>query len=278
MHLLDRPGRTAYKAVALLHCQRGTTGVLLTILICTVAAFVAGFIDAIAGGGGLITMPALLLTGVPPHMALGTGKLSAFLGSGVALLNFARSGLVLWRAAAVGVGFSLLGSYFGTLAALRMDSALLGKVLVALLPLGMAATLLPRRERRERHAVPEGARLWILTPLVCFLVGMYDGFFGPGTGSFLIIAFHYVLCMRLLAASATAKVLNLASNFGSLLTFLWSGKVWFALGLPMAAGSIAGNWLGSRMAIRAGGEAVRRFLGISLGLLFATLAYQYFIR
>ena len=251
---------------------------LSTIIICTVAAFVAGFIDAIAGGGGLITVPAMLLTGVPPHIALGSGKLGSCVGSGVALVNFARSGLVLWRVALVGVGFSLLGAYLGSLATLYLDSALMGKVLVGMLPIGMLVTLLPRASKEARPAVLEGPRFWVLAPLTCLLVGMYDGFFGPGAGSFFIIGFHYILHMHLLAASATAKVMNFASNLGSLVTFLWNGKVVFALGLPMAVGSIAGNWLGSRMAIRGGGDVLRRFLAVSLCLLFATLVYQYFIR
>lgn len=251
---------------------------LSTILICTAAAFVAGFIDAIAGGGGLITMPVLLLTGVPPHMALGSGKLGACIGSGAALLNFARSGLVLWRVALAGLGFSLLGSYVGAMATLYFDSTVMGKVLVGMLPIGMLATLLPRKAQESRPAVLEGTRFWVSVSLTCFLVGMYDGFFGPGAGSFFILGFHYMLHINLLAASATAKVLNFTSNAGSLVAFLWNGKVLFALGLPMAVGSVLGNWLGSRMAIRTGSEVVRRVLMVSLGLLFCTLVYQYFLQ
>lgn len=250
---------------------------LTTVLICAAAAFAGGFIDAVAGGGGLVTMPALLLTGVPPHLALGTNKVSSCLGTGVALGNFARSHLVLWRLALTGLPFALLGSWGGSILALHVHADLLGKILVGLLPVGMCATLLPKKERQDGGTPSHGSRLRLLLPLVCLLVGAYDGFFGPGTGSFLILAFHWILRIGLIEASATSKVLNLASNFGALVAFVWNGSVVWLLALPMAAGSIAGNWLGSRMAIRIGGRVVRRFLTVSLSLLLLTLVWQYFL-
>lgn len=249
----------------------------VSIILCSVAALVAGFIDSIAGGGGFITVPAMLLTGIPPHVALGSGKLGACLGSGIALYNFARSGLVAWRVALVGVGFSLTGAYIGSRLTLFIDSALLGKILVAMLPLGIVFTLFPHRKSEPLPPVTEGLRFWLLAPLTCFTVGVYDGFFGPGTGTFFILAFHYALRMSLLASSATAKVLNFSSNAGSLVAFLASGNVAFVLALPMAVGSVLGNWLGSRMAIRLGGEVVRRFLVFSMVMLFVTLLYRYFL-
>ncbi len=245
------------------------------------SAFVGGFIDAIAGGGGLVTMPALLLSGVPPHMTLGCNKVSACLGTCTALGNFARSGLVRWRVALTGIAFSLLGSFAGSEMALRLDPSILGKILVALLPVGICAVLLPPRERRRtttRATTPQqGARFWLPVALVCLALGIYDGFFGPGTGSFLILAFHWVLRMELMEASATSKVLNLASNLSGTLVFIYGGVVLWRLALPMAAACCLGNWLGSRMAIRIGSVAVRRFLTVSLSLLLLTLVWQYFL-
>ena len=249
----------------------------IVIAICTGAGLLGGFIDAIAGGGGLITLPALLLTGVPPHYALGVNKCSACLGTATALGNFARRGLVLWRLAFAGLAFSLLGSWLGALLTLHISNEILGKILVMLLPVGMCATLLPPRRQAASTAVAQGWRLHFLAPLVCLGIGLYDGFFGPGTGSFLILAFHWILRVGLLEASATAKVLNLASNVGSLVTFAWNGCVLWSLALPMAAGCMAGNWLGSRLAIRTGAKAVRRFLMISLGLLLLTLIWRHFV-
>lgn len=249
-----------------------------TILVCSAATFIAGVVDSIAGGGGLITMPAMLLMGVPPHVTLGTGKFATSLGTGLALFNFARSNLVLWRIAGLGVVFSLLGAYGGSLAALYLDSAVLGKVLVALLPVGMAITLIPKKEQPGKADMNiSGLAFWVFVPLVSLAVGAYDGFFGPGAGSFFILAFHWVLRMGLIEASATSKVFNLASNVGSLIAFLVGGKVWFALALPMAAASMAGNWVGSRMAIRAGAAMVRKFLAVSMTLLLVTLIWRYFI-
>lgn len=250
---------------------------ITTISICTLAALGGGFIDAVAGGGGLITVPALLITGVPPHLALGTNKVSACLGTATALGTFARSGLVLWRLAFAGLAFALLGSYAGSVLALYVDADILGKVLVALLPVGMCATFLPKQKHDQPQRPLEGTRFWLVVPLVCLIIGVYDGFFGPGTGSFLILAFHYFLRVGLLQASATAKVLNLASNFGAAVAFTLSAKVLWPLALCMAAGSIIGNRLGSRTAIRVGSEAVRRLLSVSLSLLLLTLIWQYFV-
>lgn len=246
---------------------------------CGGAALVGGFIDAIAGGGGLLTMPALLLTGVPPHLALGTNKISSSLGTAVALGTFARSHLVLWRLALAGLAFALLGSWVGSLLALHLSAAVLGKILVGLLPVGMLLTLAPKRERRERESSPplHGPRFWLLMPLVCLGTGVYDGFFGPGTGSFLILALHWVLRAGLIEASATAKVLNLGSNVGAATAFIWHGTVFWPLAAVMTACSMLGNWFGSRTAIRVGPAAVRRFLTVSLGLLLLTLVWRYFL-
>ena len=195
----------------------------------------------------------------------------------MALGNFARSNLVLWRVALAGIVFSLVGSWAGSQLALLLDAAVLGKVLVALLPIGMCATLLPKKERKQAPLPHSGPRFWIPVALVCLVMGGYDGFFGPGTGSFLILAFHWILRMGLMQASATSKVLNLASNFAGAVVFILNGVVVWSLALPMAAASCLGNWLGSRMAIRVGPAAVRRFLAISLSLLLVTLVWQYFL-
>ena len=255
---------------------------VLVCALCSLASFAAGFLDAIAGGGGLFTLPAVLLAGVPPHLALGTNKFAATLGTLVALGNFARNHLVQWRMALYGLFFSLAGAWLGSRLTLYLDAAQLGKILVALLPLGMFATLMPRKERSDAadNATPKGGdgwRFYLLIPPVCFAIGAYDGFFGPGTGSFLILAFHWILGTSLLSASATAKVLNLTSNFGALCVFLFTGNIIWPLAICMAVASMLGNWLGSRTAIRVGSDVVRRFLLVSLSILLLTLVWRYFI-
>lgn len=250
---------------------------LSVVLICSGAALVAGFIDAIAGGGGLITLPALLLANVPAHNALACNKISAALGTATAVGTFARSHLIQWRVALVGLVSALLGSAVGSQISLLFANAVLGKILVCLLPFGMAATLLPKKDMAHDLNVDSGPRLWLLTPLVCLCIGLYDGFYGPGTGSFIILALHFIVRVGLIQASATSKVINLGSNIAAAVSFVLAGKVLWLLALPMAAASITGNWLGSRTAVRVGPQAVRRFLTVSLGLLFCTLLYEFFI-
>lgn len=244
--------------------------------VCLVAALTGGFIDAIAGGGGLLTMPALLLAGVPPHMALGTNKIGACLGTTVALINFSANHLVRWRMVAGGLGFSILGSWLGSVLALHMDSALLGKIIIALLPVGMIATLIPPRKEASTEMREAGFKFWSLLAAVCLGIGLYDGFFGPATGSFLILALYWVLKLDLIHASATAKAFNLGSNASAAVAFAWNGAVAWKLAVLMAACLMLGNWIGSRMAIRVGSKVVRRFLVVSLLLLMVSLILRYF--
>ncbi|WP_298067939.1 TSUP family transporter [uncultured Mailhella sp.] len=249
--------------------------ITVTILCCT-AFFIAGFVDAIAGGGGLITVPALLLCGVPPHTTLGTGKFASTLGSLTALWTFARNHLVEMRIAPAGFLAAVAGSMAGAALTLLIDSALLGRILFFLLPVGLVLSLLSGRSFSEEAPLPERG-LWLRVLLVGFLIGMYDGFFGPGAGSFYIIALHFFLRMGLVRASATAKVFNMASNAGAFLMFATGGTVVYSLGVPLAVSSILGNQLGVRLAIRVGSRAVRAFLYVTLSLLLATLAYRFFL-
>lgn len=246
-------------------------------LFCGGFSLLAGFIDSIAGGGGLLTIPALLICGAPPHLALGTNKIGACLGTMVALLNFAANKLVNWAMVFYGVAFSLAGSWAGSLLALAAPPETLGKILLILLPCGMVATLLPSRSAKSQSGHVQGWKFWLGLPLVCAVIGVYDGFFGPATGSFLILGLHWALGMGLVAASGTAKAFNLASNLSAGISFIWHGHVYWPLALLMAACLMLGNWFGSAFAIRIGARAVRRFLLLSLLLLLLTLIWQYFI-
>lgn len=250
---------------------------LTTFIFCSMAALVAGFIDAIAGGGGLITVPALMLGGLPPHFVLGTNKISASLGTMVALFNFATHRLVHWRVAFFGLAFSICGSWAGASLTMYLSPELLGKILIFLLPLGMIATFVPPSNKELSPKKITGIKFWLYIPLICALIGVYDGFFGPGTGSFLILALHWILGMNLLEASGTTKALNLGSNIGGAFSFIWHNSINWPLGISMACCLMLGNWLGSSFAIKVGAKAVRRFLFIALFLLLATLVYQNFI-
>jgi len=247
------------------------------IIICCIASFVAGFIDSIAGGGGLITLPTMLLSGVPPHIALGSGKFASTMGTGLALINFARSNLIIWKVASAGIVLALIGAFCGSYLTLLVDSAILKQILIILLPVAMLGTFFPINVKKSQNNLT-GVKFWVLLPLVCFLIGAYDGFFGPATGSFFILAFHWILGLGLIQASATSKVFNSVTNISSTVVFLWTGKVLFVLAIPMAIASMLGNWLGSRIAIKAGPTIIKKFLVVSMLLLLTSLIYSYFFQ
>jgi len=242
------------------------------------AGFLAGFIDSVAGGGGLISLPALLAAGVPAHVALGTNKLQSMCGTTFALFNFHRHAKVLWRIAAAGVPFSLAGSAAGARLALLIPPSVLGKVLVVILPpaalLMFSSRHLLRPTYGERHT---GAAFWIPTIIACSAIGLYDGFFGPGTGTFLILALVLFSKIPLLNATATAKTFNLASNVAAFVTFLMAGSIDYAIGLAMAACNIAGNLIGSHFAIKHGHEFIRKLLMVAVALLFSYLVWKYYL-
>ncbi len=248
-------------------------------LILSLVSFLAGFIDSIAGGGGLLLVPSLLLAGLPPQTALGTNKFAATLGTSTALLNFIRSRQVVWKIAVYGIVPALLGGFFGSKAILSFDNKIVGKMIVFLLPFAALAVLYPKnvqsRAQKNRFSKLD---LFLKIPMICFPIGFYDGFFGPGTGSFFITCFYLFLGIGLLQASATTKVFNFLSNLGALALFLFEGKVIFLLGFPLALANIAGNVAGSHLAIKKGAKVVKAFLLISLSGLFATLVWQYFIK
>ena len=248
---------------------------LITLCLLCGVTFLAGVIDSIAGGGGLLRLPALLVAGIPAQQALGTNKFVGTMGTTAAMLNFARKGLILWKLALIGIPCALLGSAAGSRCILSFDSATAGKILIALLPIAAVVTLIPRRSIVSKETFTSLDTV-VLTPLICFVVGFYDGFFGPGAGSFFIITFHLCLKMNLIRASALTKVFNLSSNLGALIVFLLHGQVLFVYAIPMTVADVVGNLVGSQLAIRTGPVMVRRFLMLSLGILFASLLWKHF--
>lgn len=228
------------------------------------AAFLAGFIDAIAGGGGLITVPALLAAGLPPHLALGTNKGQAVWGSGAALVRFMRAGLVDRSAAPPSFAAGFVGSAAGAALVLVVSPAVLRPLVLVLLV--AVAVFLTVRPPLAPPAAPPAPR-----PLVglglALGIGAYDGFFGPGTGTFLIIGGVLLLGYGLTRASGEAKVVNFASNLAAFLLFTWRGLVVWQIALPMAAAQFAGAWAGSHVAVRGGDRLVRWVvLGVVIAL------------
>ncbi|MBN1203718.1 MAG: TSUP family transporter [Myxococcaceae bacterium] len=225
-------------------------------LLC-LAALVAGGVDAIAGGGGLITLPMLLATGMPPHLALGTNKGQSVFGACAALVRFSRAGLVSGRLAWVSFPLGLLGAFAGARLVLWVKPEVLKPLVLALLVAVAAILALRRGPPPGDRPEPPLSRLRLLGGLVALVIGAYDGFFGPGTGTFLIVAFSSLLSHGLMRASADAKVVNFASNIASVALFSWKGVVLWHVALPMAAAQFTGAWIGAHLTVKGGDRLVR---------------------
>jgi uncharacterized membrane protein YfcA len=229
------------------------------IALLTAVALAAGTVDAIGGGGGLLTVPAFLAAGLPPHLALGTNKGQSVFGAFAALVRFDRAGLVDRPRARIMFPLGVLGSLAGAALVLAVPPAVLRPVVLVLLALAAAFIGVRRGPPAPREADLGTTRreLW-LAGAASLGMGAYDGFFGPGTGTFLIVAFVGVLGHGLSRASAEAKVVNFASNLAALVLFAVRGTVVWRLALPMAAAQLAGGWLGAHLAVRRGDALVRR--------------------
>ena len=234
--------------------------------------FLAGFVDSIAGGGGLISFPAYLLAGVPVHVILGTSKLSAFPGAIVAAARFAKSGLVQWKLALPCGLIAALGAFAGARIALGVDEAVIRSLMVVVLPVVAFYVLRskpdPGEEEKEELSFE---KLLIPSLAASFVIGAYDGFYGPGTGTFLILVFAGPLKMHMKHSAGISKVVNLAADIGALLTFTASGKVNVALGVAAALFCMAGSYFGSGLVVNNGQKIVRPVILTVLVLLFAKI-------
>lgn len=228
--------------------------------------FLAGFLDAIGGGGGLISLPAYLLAGLPVHSAIATNKLSGSCGTALATIQFIRRGLVNWRLAAPTVASAILGGGLGAKASMAVDGAVMEKLLLLVLP-AAACIVLRSRSFRDGGTITLDRRTWVTALVSAAAVGFYDGFYGPGTGTFLIIAFTTAARFPLQNANAHAKVINLTTNLTSLGVFLTGGQVVFTLGLAGAACNMAGNFLGAELAVKQGAKVTRPVILLVLALL-----------
>ena len=229
--------------------------------------FLAGFVDAIGGGGGLISLPAYLFAGLPVHQAIATNKLSSSCGTALSTARFLKNGLVNLKLVLPAVAAAFAGSFLGARLSLTVSEDVMKYILLVVLPVTAFVVL-------NRHLFSDGggeAKADRRTITVCILsalvIGMYDGFYGPGTGTFLIIAFTVFAKMAVPAANAQTKVINLTTNITSLAVFLLGGQVVLLLGLAGAVCNMAGNWLGSGLAITKGAKIVRPVILIVLALL-----------
>lgn len=245
---------------------------LFTLLLLITAAFFAGLIDAVAGGGGLITVPVLLSIGLPPQVALGTNKLQSSFGSGSALLHFVRSGTVKLSECSSGIVWTAIGAAGGVLAIQRLDAGFL-KQLVPWLLIAIATYMLfsPKLGADDINArLPQK----IFSPLCGLSIGFYDGFFGPGTGSFWAMAFVLLLGCSLVKATAQTKAMNFTSNIVALAFFLAAGQVLFFEGVLMGIAQFSGAKIGAKLVTTKGARFIRPVFITVVLLITARLLYQ----
>jgi uncharacterized protein len=240
---------------------------VLTIVLLCLASLGAGTVDAIAGGGGLITLPALLAAGLSPHQALATNKGQSMWGSGAALVAFWRAGRVDRKQAPVNFSLGFAGSFGGAALVSMIDKDALRPIVIAML-IGAALLLVVRKPSREADA-PDAK--WWVAALLALVVGAYDGFFGPGTGTFLIVGFVALCGRSLVHASADAKVVNFASNVAAVAVFANAGYIVWPLALAMAFGQLLGGVIGAQLAMRGGERIVRGVVLCTSGALIVKL-------
>jgi uncharacterized membrane protein YfcA len=243
---------------------------VLTIVLLSVAALGAGTVDAIAGGGGLITVPALLAAGLSPHHALGTNKGQSMWGSGAALVAFWRAGRVERKQAPVNFSLGFAGSLGGAAIVSTIDKDALKPIVIAML-IGAAVLLVVRKPVRDQDS-PDAK--WWIAALLALVIGVYDGFFGPGTGTFLIVGFVALCGRSLVHASADAKVVNFASNLAAVCVFASHGYIVWQLALPMALCQLVGGVIGAQLAMKGGERIVRGVVLCVCGALILKLVYD----
>ncbi|MDD6144379.1 MAG: TSUP family transporter [bacterium] len=244
-----------------------TWQMLLTV--CPLAAL-AGFVDSIAGGGGLISLPAYYLAGLPASTAAGTNKLSACMGTCLATYRYGKSGKIDWRVGAfAGLG-SFIASVLGVLVMKQLSDAAIRMLVMCCLPIAAVFTLRGHNSAQERRAFSNHAIMWISLCIGC-AIGFYDGLVGPGTGTFLILLFVNIFGLDDVTASGTAKVPNLCSNIAALTSLFIAGDVLWMLGLPAGLCSMAGAALGSKLTVQKGSKFIRGMMLTVLILLLVKM-------
>lgn len=229
------------------------------ILVVCPLVFFAALVDAIAGGGGLISLPAYLFTGMPIHMAYGSNKFSACIGSFFSAGRFLKSGIVNYKVAGISAAAALVGSYTGAQLALFLSDDMLKTSMMVLLPVIAIFILFKKKNMEDVNTVDKLSHkvVVVLSTVIGFLIGMYDGFFGPGTGTFLILAYTSLMGFDFRTACGNARMVNLASNFAALVVYIAAGKVLYMVAIPATLCSMMGYWIGAGLAIKNGAKFIK---------------------
>ena len=236
------------------------------LLVCPLT-FLAGLVDAVAGGGGLISLPAYLIAGLPVHNAIATNKMSSSMGTTIATVRYGMSGFIPWKIALFCAVFAMVGSNIGANLALLLSDRVFKIVMLVILPLTAWYVLRGRALDGERESF-SAKKTTLIAMGIALAVGVYDGFYGPGTGTFLLLGLTALGHMPLQEANGTTKVINLTSNITALTVFLINGKVLLPLGIVAGLFNVAGNYLCARMFEKGGAKAVKPVMVIVLIIFF----------
>ena len=240
---------------------------IITFLIVCPLTFLGGFVDAVAGGGGLISLPAYMIAGLPVHNAIATNKLSSGMGTTIATYRLARLGYIPWRKAALCIVMAVIGSSTGAKLALMVDADLFKKLMLVIIPL--TAIYVMRNKNMDEPKEPLGDRQTVIrASIVALLIGVYDGFYGPGTGTFLILLLSGFAHISLKESNGIAKSINLTTNLSSLAVYLMNRKVIILLGLAGGLFGIVGNYIGVTFFKNKGAKAVRPLMIVVLVIFF----------
>jgi uncharacterized membrane protein YfcA len=251
----------------------------LIVLLC-LAAFIAGFVDAVVGGGGLIQTPValILLPQLAVSTVIGSLKIPSFSGTALAARQYLKAVTLDWNLVLIMALVAVVSAFLGSELLTVVDNQFMKPLLLVVLSLIAVYTFVKKDFGSQQSKEHSRTKQRVLAVLICMLIGFYDGFIGPGTGSFLVLGFVVVLGFDFLHASATAKIVNLATNIGSISLFLLKGKIIWSLALPMAVCNAVGGWVGAKLALKKGNSFIRIFfLLVVMGTLFR-FAYDVFIR
>ncbi|MFT5874677.1 MAG: putative membrane protein YfcA [Clostridium sp.] len=226
------------------------------VLLC-MAGFLGAFVDSIAGGGGLITVPAFMLAGLPPHMVLGTNKFSATAGSFTSSLKFIKSGKANFKLLKFLIPCAFLGSMLGVNAVLRVDQKFLNTLVLILIMFIGIYTLFSKSLGLEDKFQGLTKKNVIYGAILALSLGFYDGFFGPGTGSFLVFGFINIFGFNFVSSSANARILNFTSGLTALILFALSGKIDYMIGIPVAIFMVLGAKMGTSVALNKGSKLIK---------------------
>ena len=251
-----------------------------TIILLCIAAFAAGFVDAIVGGGGLIQTPMglILLPQLPVSTVVGSLKIPAFSGTAFAAAQYVKKVVINWKLLLPMMALAMLASFAGSSLLTQMHNDFMKPVLLVVLTLVAIYTFIKKDFGQHKEKAHSPTTHIIYSLLISLVIGFYDGFIGPGAGSFLVMAFVVLMGYDFLHASANAKMVNLATNFGSILLFVIKGKILWAVAIPMALCNAAGGFTGAKLAINKGNKFIRIFFLIIVVGTLMRFAYDVFFK